>query len=84
MNNHDKEFAEQGVFTYKNKWLLVLNNEKDLLCLQQYAGDIIHLTAVIDNSNYQVHPKDISVQHLRKTNCTLPSISENIPSTSVS
>ena len=54
MNNHDKLHDEQGVFTYKNKWLLVLNHKTDQLYLQQYAGDIIHLTAVVLHSNTKV------------------------------
>ena len=54
VNHHDRVFDEQGVFTHKNKWLLVLNNDTDLLNIQQYAGNIIHLTAVVLHLNITV------------------------------
>ena len=54
VNHHDQFFDEQGLFTFKNKWLLVLNNDTDLLNIQQYAGDIIHLTAVVLHLNITV------------------------------
>ena len=54
INNHDKVHDEQGVFTYKDRWLLVLENPEDLSSLQQFAGNIIHLTATVQKSKKKV------------------------------
>ena len=60
INNHDKVHDERGVFTYKDRWLLVLENYDDLVSLQQFAGNITHLTAIVLNSNQEVSPYFIS------------------------
>ncbi len=49
-NNHDKIYDEQGVYTFKHKWLFIVNNQSELLALEPYAVNITHLTAVSINT----------------------------------
>ncbi len=51
-NNHDEWFDEQGVYVYKNKFLLILNHPSELKALQEAAVNIINLSAVSLNGNF--------------------------------
>ena len=45
---------EQGVFTYKDRWLLILENPDCLSSLERFAGNINHLTAVVLKESKEV------------------------------
>ena len=65
-DRHEHVFQEQGIYTYKDRWLFVLNSETELLPLQHVAGNVIHVTAVfpgvneteVFNAFYQSHGRE--------------------------
>ena len=49
-NNHDTIYDEQGMYTFKHKWLFIVNNQSELSALEPYAVNVTHVTAVSLNT----------------------------------
>lgn len=59
VNEHDLKYQEQGVFVYKNKWLLVVGSAGELRELAPRAGNITGLTAVLLSPLVRAHASHI-------------------------